>query len=265
MSSSGSSTFRAAVSTGSRLYSWKTNPMCRARHADSLPPDSLSMRSPATVIDPSLGVSSPPIRFSSVVLPEPDGPISDEVVPFRDIEVDALEDVDALAAALKHLVEIANRDESIRHRYCTFTLSPSLSVARAVHDDPFARTHAGQHFHLIAVLEADADRAPLDAIVFHDEHDRLAVRRADRRLRHQHARRRRRAPARPARLLAQERDLHAHVGQDPRVQRVEPDADLHRGLLPVGCRNRRDDVRRDLPVLIRVEHRLDAACRSSRG
>ena len=27
-------------------------------------------------IDPSVGVSSPPIRFSSVVLPEPDGPIS---------------------------------------------------------------------------------------------------------------------------------------------------------------------------------------------
>ena len=48
----------------------------RARHAESLPPDSLSMRSPATSIDPSVGVSRPPIRFSSVVLPEPEGPMS---------------------------------------------------------------------------------------------------------------------------------------------------------------------------------------------
>ena len=39
-------------------------------------PDILSMRSPATSIDPSDGVSRPPIRLSSVVLPDPDGPIN---------------------------------------------------------------------------------------------------------------------------------------------------------------------------------------------
>ena len=43
---------------------------------ESSPPDILSIRSPATAIDPSVGVSSPPSRFSSVVLPDPDGPIS---------------------------------------------------------------------------------------------------------------------------------------------------------------------------------------------
>src|SRR5258708_8272002 len=49
--------------------------MCRARQAESLPPDSLSRRSPPTLIDRWVGVPSPPRRFRSVVLPEPDGPI----------------------------------------------------------------------------------------------------------------------------------------------------------------------------------------------
>src|SRR5205814_4314120 len=51
-----------------------------------------------------------------------------EIVPLRNIEVDPLQDVDALAAPTKHLVQIANRDEGIRHHCCTLTLSPSLSV-----------------------------------------------------------------------------------------------------------------------------------------
>src|SRR6185436_1967766 len=51
-------------------------PTCRARHFVSLPGDNVSSRSPATVISPRSGRSRPPIRFSSVVLPEPDGPIS---------------------------------------------------------------------------------------------------------------------------------------------------------------------------------------------
>ena len=34
------------------------------------------MRLPPTTISPELGLSRPPIRLRSVVLPEPDGPIS---------------------------------------------------------------------------------------------------------------------------------------------------------------------------------------------
>ena len=40
------------------------------------------MRSPPTVMLPPVGESSPPIRLSSVVLPEPDGPISATKSPF---------------------------------------------------------------------------------------------------------------------------------------------------------------------------------------
>src|SRR5262249_18198201 len=49
---------------------------CRARHLASAPSPSESMRWPATLIVPSVGESSPPMRLSSVVLPEPEGPMS---------------------------------------------------------------------------------------------------------------------------------------------------------------------------------------------
>ena len=39
---------------------------------------------------PPVGLSSPPIRLSSVVLPDPDGPISARKSPCRHVEVDAL-------------------------------------------------------------------------------------------------------------------------------------------------------------------------------
>ena len=76
VSSSGSSTFWNAVSTGIRLYIWKTNPTWRARHVVSLRADIRVISSPATVTLPSEGTSSPPSKFSSVVLPEPLGPMN---------------------------------------------------------------------------------------------------------------------------------------------------------------------------------------------
>src|SRR5262245_37005617 len=46
------------------------------RHCESrLPPRSV-MAVPSTSIVPRVGVSSPPSKFSSVVLPDPDGPMS---------------------------------------------------------------------------------------------------------------------------------------------------------------------------------------------
>ena len=47
-----------------------------ARQRESWPPESAAMLVPATSTEPPDGVSRPPIRLSSVVLPEPDGPIS---------------------------------------------------------------------------------------------------------------------------------------------------------------------------------------------
>src|SRR3990172_9092659 len=75
VSSKGSSTFWKAVSTGIRLYIWNTNPTWRARQAVSLRPDMWVISSPATVMLPALGTSSPPSRLRSVVLPEPEGPM----------------------------------------------------------------------------------------------------------------------------------------------------------------------------------------------
>ena len=50
--------------------------------ACELPPEAPSMRSPATSTVPSEGWSRPPIRLRSVVLPEPEGPISARKSPF---------------------------------------------------------------------------------------------------------------------------------------------------------------------------------------
>ena len=76
MSSSGSSTFWNAVSTGIRLYIWKMKPTCRARQAVSLFADMWVISSPATVMLPEVGRSSPPRRLRSVVFPEPLGPMN---------------------------------------------------------------------------------------------------------------------------------------------------------------------------------------------
>ena len=57
MSKSGSSTFWNAVSTGIRLYIWKTNPTWRARQAVSFAPDMRVISSPATVTLPADGTS----------------------------------------------------------------------------------------------------------------------------------------------------------------------------------------------------------------
>src|SRR5688500_8236174 len=46
------------------------------RHRDSWLPDRAPMLTPPISIDPPVGVSRPPSRLSSVVLPDPDGPIS---------------------------------------------------------------------------------------------------------------------------------------------------------------------------------------------
>src|ERR1041385_528501 len=51
------------------------NPPCRARHCVTRLRDVCVVWSPAGVVLPAEGTSSPPSRFSSVVLPEPLGPI----------------------------------------------------------------------------------------------------------------------------------------------------------------------------------------------
>ncbi len=59
-----------------RLYIWKMKPTWRALQAVSLHADICVISSPATVIVPADGTSSPPIKFSNVVFPDPLGPMN---------------------------------------------------------------------------------------------------------------------------------------------------------------------------------------------
>jgi hypothetical protein len=73
---SGSVTFSSALSVGSRLNDWKTNPMCRRRSFVSRRSGIAEISSPPTCTVPELGRSSPASRCMSVDLPDPEGPIT---------------------------------------------------------------------------------------------------------------------------------------------------------------------------------------------
>ena len=83
VSLSGSSTFSSAVSTGIKLNCWNTNPMCSLRQRAMARSLRRRRSSPSTRISPSLGRSMAAMRWSSVDLPEPDGPMRATNSPFR--------------------------------------------------------------------------------------------------------------------------------------------------------------------------------------
>ncbi len=58
-----------------RLNVWKTKPMSVPRIAARSSSPAVETGLPSTVTSPVDGVSSPPIRFNSVLLPEPLGPM----------------------------------------------------------------------------------------------------------------------------------------------------------------------------------------------
>ena len=63
---------------------------------------------------PWLGRSSPAIRFNSVVLPEPLGPIKRQKFALRHVEAQVEQHVDLLAAAAKELVDVRHADNRLR-------------------------------------------------------------------------------------------------------------------------------------------------------
>ena len=77
----GSSTLSATVRSSSRLKNWKMIPTCRARNLASAVSPSVSIRSPATVTVPDVGLSRPATRLSSVDFPLPDGPMTAATSP----------------------------------------------------------------------------------------------------------------------------------------------------------------------------------------
>ena len=75
-----SSTFSVAVSAASRLCCWKMKPM-RRRTSSSVPLFAPSSSWPSTRTLPDWAARSAPTSVSSVVLPEPDGPVTMMISP----------------------------------------------------------------------------------------------------------------------------------------------------------------------------------------
>src|SRR5688500_2766453 len=172
---------------------------------------------PPISIDPELGKSSPPSRLSSVVLPEPDGPISARKSPC------GMSSVTPLSTSMRSLPRVNDLWTLL---ILTSALMSSLSLNRDQH--AFAQFGRRGNHHLVAALQSrhhlepiavgarGLDRAALDGVLADDEHEaRLAVF-LHRRLRHQRHRLRDRYVARVG--FAQERHLHAHVGEDARIE-----------------------------------------------
>src|SRR5690348_17059729 len=263
VSSSGSSTFWNAVSTGMRLYIWKMKPTCRARHSVSLPADKCVISSPATLMVPRVGTSSPPSRFSSVVLPEPLGPMKATNSPFS---TSRLSPCRTSISSLPRRYFLSSPRTWMRllpsPRPSTRTMPSPLSLhlhGRAIaqsfespYHDLLAAGEAREDLLVVAPRAAHSDRTSFDMPVLIQVNDLAATFVTHRGLRNE---RLHLAGVRALGLYAQERDLHAHVGQNARVELVEGDPHFHRGLLPVRGRNHGADLGRNLPIWIRIEDR----------
>ncbi len=75
-SRSGRLTFSITVIVGSRLKNWNTIPRLRRRYSVNSASPARWSASPFTCTSPVVGVSSPPIRCSSVLFPHPLGPVT---------------------------------------------------------------------------------------------------------------------------------------------------------------------------------------------
>ena len=72
----GAATFSTAVRLASRLNAWNTTPTRERRCSTSWRGDSAVTSTPSTTIEPDVGVSSPAMAESNVLLPQPLGPRS---------------------------------------------------------------------------------------------------------------------------------------------------------------------------------------------
>src|SRR5213078_3826579 len=72
----GSSTLCSAVARGSRLKVWNTNPISLLRMRASASSSRSETFWALSQYSPDVGVSRQPIRFMSVDLPDPDGPMT---------------------------------------------------------------------------------------------------------------------------------------------------------------------------------------------
>ncbi len=83
VSCAASATLSSAGRSSSRLKNWKIMPIRRRRNNASPVSFSFTRSSPCTTTEPAVGRSSPATMFSSVDLPQPDGPITATASPAR--------------------------------------------------------------------------------------------------------------------------------------------------------------------------------------
>jgi hypothetical protein len=88
--STGSRTFSSAESVGMRLKNWNTKPIRSRLRSVSLLSDSPESSVPPTITRPDVGLSSAPRMCSSVLFPDPEGPMIAANSPFGNSRVTSL-------------------------------------------------------------------------------------------------------------------------------------------------------------------------------
>jgi hypothetical protein len=183
--------------------------MCRARHAASLWSDNSSTRSPAMLTEPLVGRSSPPMRFSNVLLPEPDGPISARNSPAGTFKCKSFStwissDPRRKTFSTPSTLTRAWLAESVMVSSMTFTASrttaaPSVSPFGQVHYDLFPGRHTRADYGFVETRLAHRHGPALGASGMHYEHHVAPVLLLDRGLGHDHGAPRPLARTRPPR------------------------------------------------------------------
>src|SRR6185436_12352867 len=213
-------------------------PTCAARQSASSVSPSAAMSRPPTRSSPESGLSIPAIRLRSVVLPEPEGPIS------------AVKSPGWMSSVMSESTGTICPPRVYDLARCRISTSGSVTLLlrdgnrRAVpdflsriEDDALAGLEA-LHLDQVAELAAGRYLGAAHLVVLHDERDLAAITLDDRPRLH----------GRDGLLLVrghrffEERDLRAHVGQHPRILVDEAHLDEHRGL---GAIDGRHDPRYD--------------------
>src|SRR4249920_1252132 len=171
--------------------------MDRDRQRASDAPFIFAMFVPSTSRSPDVGWSTPPIRFKSVVLPEPEGPMSATNAP-SGIDSDSPSSTRNSSVCRRYsLTTLRTSTDAIVHSFTCATsvgrelhLAAVLQTRRRREHQALAAQKSLPHLGAIAARRSDVDRLLVHEAVLHDPHDRVAVRLHDRRLRHEYAPRR---------------------------------------------------------------------------
>src|SRR5688572_3150176 len=192
------------------------------------------MRSPPTWTSPEVGPSRPPTRLRSVVLPEPEGPISATKSPFG---MSSVRPCSTSTVCLPRTYDLwTSRTRTIASLIAALPRFHRVSVlqgCRRLYDHEVSCRDAGADLAAVSHLAAERNRAALRAPLAREVDDVLAAILPNRCGRDQHAARRRRRVA-SSRPRLEERDAHPHLRHDARVLHADRDAHFDRRLGAVG-------------------------------